>query len=114
MFRTTILIIPLLAGCFDGSSDAAPSACEQMVQTLCARACECADVECYHFLDAWSATYTSEAACESAELALWCEDTGLEMDFDGCEAAVAGAECGEDYGQTGLPLPTACEAMVSY
>ena len=114
MFRATALLLPLLASCFDGSSDAAPSACEQMVETLCASACECAQQECYHFQDAWSASYTSAAACEAAELALWCEDTGFDMDFAGCEAAIASAECGEDYDQAGLPLPAACEAMVSY
>ncbi len=114
MFRPAILIIPLLAGCFDSSSDTTLSACEQMVQTLCSRSCECADVECYHFLDAWSAAYTSEAACESAERGLWCDDTAFDMDFDACESAVSSAECGEDYGQTGLPLPSACDVMVSY
>ena len=114
MFRPLTQLIPLLAGCFDGSSDAALSACEQMVQTLCSRSCECADVECYHFFDSWSASYTSQAACESAELGLWCDDTAFEMDFDACEAAAAAAVCGEDYELTGLPLPSECEAMVSY
>ncbi len=104
----------LLAACFDLSADTTPSPCEQMVETLCAQACACADVECYHFVEGWSAAYTSEAACRSEERRLWCDDSGFSMDFAACEAALGDAACGDDYGQAGLELPEACGDMVDY
>jgi hypothetical protein len=114
MPRFFIALVALLAGCFDSSSDTTLSPCEQMVETLCARSCECAESECYHFLGAWSVGHTSQAACDAAERELWCQDSGSELDFAACEQALADAPCGQDYELSGLELPTACEAMVGY
>ncbi len=114
MLRLSVALVALLGGCFDLSSDTALSPCEQMVQDLCQRACECADQECYTFLGAWNVSYSSQAACEAAERGLWCADTSLDMDFVGCDEALAGASCGQDYDLSGLELPEACGDMVGY
>ncbi len=108
------LLLALLTGCFDAASDTTLSPCEQMVETLCTKACDCAQQDCYHFQDAWSVEYSSKAACEAAERSLWCPDTGTTMDYEACGAALDGASCGEDYEVIGLELPGACEEMVSY
>jgi hypothetical protein len=114
MRAALIPLTVLLVGCFDLASDADPSSCERMVTALCEGACGCAVQDCTHFFDAWSVTYTSQAACEAAEGELWCQDTAAAFDIAACEAALASAACGEDYGVAGLELPAACEGMVSY
>lgn len=114
MLRIPLVFALLLTGCFDLSSDTTLSACEQLVETLCTRACECADQECYYFLGAYNVSHTSKAACEAAERDLWCADTSVSMDFGACEQALGGASCGQDYDLSGLELPGACGDMVSY
>ncbi len=112
--RGSLLLAALSCGCFDLASDTTLSPCEQMVQDLCARACECADQECYYFDGAWNVSHTSQAACEADERALLCLDSGFSMDFAACDAALAGAACGQDYDLAGLELPAACGDLVSY
>ncbi len=114
MSRFPLVFAALLVGCFDLASDTTRSPCEQMVETLCGRACECADQECYYFQGAWSVSHSSLAACEAAERELWCADSGFSMDFAACQGALTEAECGQDYDLSGLDLPAACEAMVAY
>jgi len=114
MVRLCLAFAALLSGCFDLSSDITLSPCEQMVQNLCERACECADQECYAFLGAWNVSYSSQAACEAAEQGLWCADTSLDMDFFGCDQGLEGASCGQDYDLSGLELPDVCGEMVGY
>lgn len=113
MRRISIILTALALGCFDLASDTTLSPCEQMVETLCARACECADQECYHFLDAWNHSYSSLAACEASEREQWCQDSGFDMDFGVCDQALGGAACGQDYDLSGLELPSACEALAT-
>ncbi len=114
MTRLPLILVALLTGCFELDSDTTLSPCEQMVQSLCARSCECADQECYYFDGAWNMSHTSQAACEADEAALLCFDSGSTMDFAACDTALVGASCGQDYDLSGLELPAACGDLVSY
>ena len=102
-------------GGLDTESDTLTASCLQMVETLCARSCDCSvgAEECHYFTTNFYANHTSEKGCLEHEGDEYCSGDFF-TDFDTCRLALETASCGEFRDDPGLQLPVECSDIATH
>jgi hypothetical protein len=110
LLSSTMSLFLALAGCGDDDDDnGVGTPCEQLINDICAAACECAD-DCAWSVSGMGSSSSDFDTCYDMEMSFGTCD-GLEMDFDACSTSISQDLCVDGSFGPVLELEEVCDDL---